>query len=433
MKVAFTTLGCRVNQYETEAMTEKFKKEGYELVPFEEYADVYVINTCTVTNIGDKKSRQMVNRARRKNEEAVIAVVGCYSQIAPEEVSKIEGVDVVLGTRNKGDIVYWVNRAREEREKIIEVNDVLKNNAFENLNISEYQDKTRAFLKIQDGCNRFCSYCLIPFARGAVCSKEPEKVISEAKELADHGFKEIILSGIHIASYGADLEGDWNLVKILQELDNIEGIERIRIGSIDPQFFTEGTIDNLSKLKKLCPHFHLSLQSGCDETLKRMNRRYTTKEYKDIVEGLRKNIKDVSITTDIIVGFPGETEEEFNTTYEFLKSIELSKMHVFKYSPRKGTKAAAMEEQVNGNIKDERSSKLIELDMKLEEQFMNKLIGKTMDVLYEQKHNGEESSYEGYTPNYIKVVSKSSCDIEGKIVRTKLTEVKKEFIIGELI
>ncbi|WML35619.1 tRNA (N(6)-L-threonylcarbamoyladenosine(37)-C(2))-methylthiotransferase MtaB [Clostridium sp. OS1-26] len=433
MKVAFTTLGCRVNQYETEAMTEKFKKEGYELVPFEEYADVYVINTCTVTNIGDKKSRQMVSRARRKNEEAVIAVVGCYSQIAPEEVSKIEGVDVVLGTRNKGDIVYWVNRAREEREKIIEVNDVLKNNVFENLNISEYQDKTRAFLKIQDGCNRFCSYCLIPFARGAVCSKEPEKVISEAKELAEHGFKEIILSGIHIASYGADLEGDWNLVKILQELDNVEGIERIRIGSIDPQFFTEGTIDNLSELKKLCPHFHLSLQSGCDETLKRMNRRYTTKEYKDIVAGLRKNIEDVSITTDIIVGFPGETEEEFNTTYEFLKSIELSKMHVFKYSPRKGTKAAVMKEQVNGNIKDERSSKLIELDMKLEDQFMNKLIGKTMDVLYEQKHNGEESSYEGYTPNYIKVVSKSSCNVEGKIVRTKLTEVRKEFIVGELI
>ncbi len=433
MKVAFTTLGCRVNQYETEAMTEKFKKEGYELVPFEEYADVYVINTCTVTNIGDKKSRQMVNRARRKNEEAVIAVVGCYSQIAPEEVSKIEGVDVVLGTRNKGDIVYWVNRAREEREKIIEVNDVLKNNVFEDLNISEYQDKKRAFLKIQDGCNRFCSYCLIPFARGAVCSKEPEKVISEAKELAEHGFKEIILSGIHIASYGADLGGDWNLVKILQELDSVEGIERIRIGSIDPQFFTEGTIDNLSELKKLCPHFHLSLQSGCDETLKRMNRRYTTKEYKDIVEGLRKNIKDVSITTDIIVGFPGETEEEFNTTYEFLKSMELSKMHVFKYSPRKGTKAAVMKEQVNGNIKDERSSKLIELDAKLEEQFMNKLIGKTMDVLYEQRYNGEESSYEGHTPNYIKVVSKSSDDIEGRIVKTKLTEVKKEFIIGELV
>ncbi len=433
MKVAFTTLGCRVNQYETEAMTEKFKREGYEVTPFEEYADVYVINTCTVTNIGDKKSRQMVSRARRKNEDAVIAVVGCYSQIAPEEVSKIEGVDVVLGTRNKGDIVYWVNRAREERQKVIEVSDVLKNDVFENLNINEYQDRTRAFLKIQDGCNRFCSYCLIPFARGAVCSKEPEKVINEVKELAAHGFKEIILSGIHIASYGVDLKGDYNLLKILEEIDKVEGIERIRIGSIDPQFFTEGVIDKLSSLKKLCPHFHLSLQSGSDETLKRMNRRYTTKEYKNIVEGLRRSIKDVSITTDIIVGFPGESEEEFNSTYEFLKDIKLSKMHIFKYSPRKGTKAAGMAEQINGKVKDERSNVLIELDRELENEFMSKFIGRTMKVLYEQKQNGSDCLYEGYTPNYIKVVSKINSNVEEKIINTKLTEVKNGVIVGEFI
>lgn len=433
MKVAFTTLGCRVNQYETEAMTEKFKREGYEVTPFEEYADVYVINTCTVTNIGDKKSRQMVSRARRKNEDAVIAVVGCYSQIAPEEVSKIEGVDVVLGTRNKGDIVYWVNRAREERQKVIEVSDVLKNDVFENLNINEYQDRTRAFLKIQDGCNRFCSYCLIPFARGAVCSKEPEKVINEVKELAAHGFKEIILSGIHIASYGVDLKGDYNLLKILEEIDKVEGIERIRIGSIDPQFFTEGVIDKLSSLKKLCPHFHLSLQSGSDETLKRMNRRYTTKEYKNIVEGLRRSIKDVSITTDIIVGFPGESEEEFNSTYEFLRDIKLSKMHIFKYSPRKGTKAAGMAEQINGKVKDERSNVLIELDRELENEFMSKFIGRTMKVLYEQKQNGSDCLYEGYTPNYIKVVSKINSNVEEKIINTKLTEVKNGVIVGEFI
>lgn len=431
MKVAFTTLGCRVNQYETEAMTEKFKREGYELVPFEEYADVYVINTCTVTNIGDKKSRQMVGRARRKNEEAIIAVVGCYSQIAPDEVSKIEGVDVVLGTRNKGDIVYWVNRAREERQKIIEVSDVLKNNVFEDLNISEYQDRTRAFLKIQDGCNRFCSYCLIPFARGAVCSKKPEKVIAEVKELSAHGFKEIILTGIHIASYGLDLSEDYNLLKMLEEIDKVEGIERIRIGSIEPQFFTKGVIEKVSSLKKFCPHFHLSLQSGSDETLKRMNRRYTTREYKTIVEELRKNIKDVSITTDIIVGFPGESEEEFNNTYEFLKDIKLSKMHIFKYSPRKGTKAAAMSEQIDGKVKDERSNKLMELDKELEYGFMNKFVGRTMDVLYEQKHNGMDCSYEGYTPNYIKVVSQNNSNIEGKIINTKLIEAKNEVIIGE--
>ncbi len=236
MKVAFSTLGCRVNVYETEAMTEKFIKQGYEIVDFNEVADVYVINTCTVTNMGDKKSRQMISRGRRQNSKAIIAVVGCYSQIAPEEVSKIDGVDVVLGTRNKGDIVYWVNRAMEEKNQVIEVKDVLRNKEFEELNIEEYRDKTRAFLKIQDGCNRFCSYCLIPFARGAVCSKKPEKIMEEVKKLSKHGFKEIILSGIDIASYGFDLEGKYNLTSILEEIDKVEGIERIRIGSIDPTF-----------------------------------------------------------------------------------------------------------------------------------------------------------------------------------------------------
>jgi len=267
MKVAFTTLGCRVNQYESEAMAEKFIREGYEVVAFDELSDVYVINTCTVTNMGDKKSRQMISRARRLNPEAIIVVVGCYSQIAPEEVSKIEGVNVVLGTRNKGDIVYWVNRSREEGKQIIQVNDVLKNKVFEELNIEEYQDRTRAFVKIQDGCNRFCSYCLIPFARGAVCSKEPEKVIEEVKKLAANGFKEIILSGIHTASYGVDLKDKVTLVDILEAVDSIEGIERVRIGSIDPTFFTEGVIEKLVTFKKLCPHFHLSLQSGSNATL----------------------------------------------------------------------------------------------------------------------------------------------------------------------
>ncbi|MBC2579248.1 tRNA (N(6)-L-threonylcarbamoyladenosine(37)-C(2))-methylthiotransferase MtaB [Clostridium sp. DJ247] len=433
MKVAFTTLGCRVNQYETEAMIEKFVREGYELSSFEDFADVYVINTCTVTNMGDKKSRQMINRARRENENSIIAVVGCYSQIAPDEISKIEGVDVILGTRNKGDIVYWVNRAREENKQIIKVEDVLKNSEFEDLNINEYQDRTRAFIKIQDGCNRFCSYCLIPFARGAVCSKEPEKVLKEVKELANNNFKEIILSGIHIASYGLDLEGEWNLVRMLEEIDKIHGIERVRIGSIDPQFFTEGVIEKISSLNKLCPHFHLSLQSGCDDTLKRMNRRYTTDEYKKIVEDLRKNIKDVSITTDIIVGFPGETDEEFNTTYEFLQHIKLSKMHVFKYSPRTGTRAAEMKDQINGKIKDERSSILIALDRQLENEFMNKFVGRNMDVLYEQKHNGLEKTYEGYTPNYIKVVCESNENIKEKIVKTSLSQVKEEFIEGTMI
>ncbi len=432
MKVAFATLGCRVNQYESEAMVEKFIREGYEVAEFHDFADVYVINTCTVTNMGDKKSRQMIGRARRINEKAIIAVVGCYAQIAPEEVASIEGVDVVLGSRNKGDIVYWVNKARQDSKQVIQVSDVLKNNVFEDLNISEYQDRTRAFVKIQDGCNRFCSYCIIPYTRGAVCSKSPEKILAEVNELARNGFKEIILSGIHIASFGLDLEGSWNLVRVLEAVDKVPGIQRVRIGSIDPTFFTEGVIDKIISFKKLCPHFHLSLQSGCDATLKRMNRHYTAQEYKTVVDNLRKNIKDVSITTDIIVGFPGETQEEFDETYDFLKDIELSKMHIFKYSERKGTKAAAMEEQVNGNIKEERSHKLIALNHILEQKHISTFCNKSMNVLYEQKSKNKPDEYEGYTDNYIKVIGKSLKDIEGEFHMTRLTECMDEYIIGEV-
>lgn len=430
MKVALYTLGCRVNSYESEAMAEKFIKEGYEVVSFDEFSDVYVINTCTVTNMGDKKSRQMIGRARRHNPEAIIAVVGCYSQIASDEIAEIEGVDVVLGSRNKGDVVYWVNRAREESKQVVEVKDVLKNNKFEQLAINEYQDKTRAFLKIQDGCNRFCSYCLIPFARGGVCSKEPEEILKEVKELSKNGFKEIILSGVHTASYGVDLEGNWDLVKILEEINKIEGIERIRIGSIDPTFFTEGVIERICNLEKMCPHFHLSLQSGCDATIRRMNRKYTAQEYKDVVENLRKHIKDVSITTDIIVGFPGESKGEFEATYEFLKDIKLSKMHIFKYSKRTGTKAAEMPFQVDGLIKEERSKKLIELNNALEVEFMEKFIGREMRVLYEEAISGKENTYVGYTENYIKVITESEEKLEGKIVPTKLVAVKQENMVG---
>jgi threonylcarbamoyladenosine tRNA methylthiotransferase MtaB len=431
MKAAFATLGCRVNMYESEAMTEKFIKEGYEIVPFNETADVYVINTCTVTNMGDKKSRQMIGRARRKNEAAIIVVVGCYSQIAPDEISNIEGVDIVLGTRNKSQIVYWVNRFKEEKNQIINVDEVLKNNKFDELNIEEYQDKTRAFLKIQDGCNRFCSYCLIPYARGAVCSKKPERVIEEVNKLAAHGFKEIILSGIHTASYGVDLDDGWNLIKILEEVNKVEGIERIRIGSIDPTFFTESVIKKISSIDKMCPHFHLSLQSGSDETLKRMNRRYTADEYREAVNNLRKYIKDVSITTDIIVGFPGETDEEFSETYEFLSEIKLSKMHIFKYSPRKGTKAAGMKNQVDGKIKDDRSHKLIQLNQKLEQKYMNKFLGRNLEVLYEQKSNDHKDYYEGYTPNYLRVLTQTSEECIGKIIKTNLKDVQDNFICGQ--
>lgn len=432
MKVALFTLGCRVNSYESEAMAEKFIKDGYEVVDFEDFADVYVINTCTVTNMGDKKSRQMISRARRKNPDAIIAVVGCYSQIASDDVAKIEGVDVVLGSRNKGEVVYWVNRTREEKKQIVEVNDVLRNKNFEELAINEYQDKTRAFLKIQDGCNKFCTYCLIPFARGAVCSKSPETILKEVKELSENGFKEIILSGVHTASYGVDLKEDWNLVRVLKEIDKVEGIERIRIGSIDPNFFTDEVIEDVSTIEKLCPHFHLSLQSGCDATLRRMNRKYTAEDYKRAVDSLRRHMRDVSITTDVIVGFPGESQEEFEATYKFLSEIKLSKMHIFKYSKREGTKAAEMPFQVDGNLKEERSKRLIDLNAKLEVEFMEKFIGREMKVLFEELHGENNNQYVGYTENYMKVVAESMEDVSGKIIKTKLLKVEGEHIIGEI-
>ena len=432
MKVAFSTLGCRVNTYESEAMAEKFVREGYEIVDFSEKADVYVINTCSVTNMGDKKSRQIIGKARRLNEEAIIAAVGCYSQIAPDEVSAIEGVDVVLGTRNKGDIVYYVNKARDEQKQQIQVAEVLKNKEFEDLSIADYKDKTRAFLKIQDGCNRFCAYCLIPYTRGAVCSKDFNKVMREIKDLASHGFKEIILSGIHTASYGVDLEEKVSVVDILEAIENIDGIERVRIGSIDPTFFTEDVVKRIVCLKKLCPQFHLSLQSGCDATLKRMNRRYSSKKYEEIVNLLRDKIKDVSITTDVIVGFPGETDEEFNETYEFLKRIKLTKTHIFKYSQRTGTKAYSMENQVDGTAKDKRSKILIELNKVNEENFTKSYIGKTLDVLFEEKYSKEENYYVGYTKNYIRVIAKADCDISSKILNVKIENAQGEIAKGTL-
>ncbi|WP_317310406.1 tRNA (N(6)-L-threonylcarbamoyladenosine(37)-C(2))-methylthiotransferase MtaB [Clostridium thermobutyricum] len=434
MKVAFATLGCRVNVYESEAMTEKFIREGYEVVDFSEKADVYVINTCSVTNMGDKKSRQIIGRARRQNNEAIIAAVGCYSQIAPKEVSSIEGVDVVLGTRNKGDIVYFVNKAKEERKPQIEVSGVLKNKKFENLKIEDYREKTRAFLKIQDGCNRFCTYCLIPYTRGAVCSKDFKVVLNEIKQLAEHGFKEIILSGIHTASYGLDLEENVTLISLLEEIENINGIERVRIGSIEPAFFTPEVVEKIKNMKKLCPQFHLSLQSGCTSTLKRMNRRYTADEYEEIVKVLRDNLKDVSITTDVIVGFPGETEEEFNETYEFLKRNKLTKTHIFKFSPRTGTKAHDMENQIDGKIKEERSKKLIALNKINEREFTKSLVGRTMDVLIEQEVKGEEGIYEGYTRNYVKVHVKGISEKEiGKIINVKILEEKGDYSIGNVV
>ncbi len=432
--VAFATLGCRVNHYETEAMAEKFIREGYEITQFENFADVYVINTCSVTNMSDKKSRQIISRARRRNKEAIIAAVGCYSQVAPDEVSKIEGVDVVLGTRNKGDIVYYVNKAKDEHRPQLMVGEVLKNKQFEELNIEEYQDKTRAFLKIQDGCNRFCAYCLIPYTRGTTCSKDPDMVLTEIKKLNEHGFKEIILSGIHTASYGVDLDGNVSLITLLEEIEKLDGIERVRIGSIEPSFFTDEVIEKIKNMKKLCPQFHLSLQSGCDATLKRMNRRYTAKEYEDAVNRIRENLKDASITTDVIVGFPGETDEEFNETYEYLKRIKLTKTHIFKFSPRKGTKAADMSNQVDGNVKEQRSKALIDLNEKNEGDFSKSLVGRELDVLIEQEVSNKAGVFEGYTRNYVKVeILIGNENVIGKIVPCKIVEACGNYVVGKIL
>lgn len=428
-KVAFYTLGCRVNQYETEAISETFIKNGYSIVNFDDAADVYVINTCTVTSISDRKSRQMIRKAKRNNPNSIIAVVGCYAQVAPDEVSNIEGVDIVAGTNEKGNIVKLVEEYKKNKKQVKIVEKFRDIKGFEDLNISEYQDRTRAFLKIQDGCDRFCSYCLIPYARGPVRSREPESIIHEVERLSKNGYREVIFSGIHVASYGRDLNGI-GLIDIIERAQNIDGIDRIRIGSVDPKFFSDNTIERISKVTKLCPHFHLSLQSGCSETLKRMNRHYTAEEYKNIVKNLRNSIKDVSVTTDVIVGFPGETDEEFETTYKFLKDIKLSKMHIFKYSSRKGTRAALMKDQVNPEVKEERSKRLIELDKVLETEFIKKFIGKDMDVLFEECSDG---IFYGYTRNYIRVGVKSIEPLRDKIKNVNIVSVNGNIAEGILI
>lgn len=431
MRVAFQTLGCRVNVYDSEAMIEMFKNDGYELVDFNESADVYVINTCTVTSMGDKKSRQYISRAKRANKDAVVAVVGCYSQVSKEDVMQIPGVDVILGSRNKSDIVFHVNRSRAERKQIVEVTDkLILNSKFEDLGVTGYEGKTRAFLKIQDGCNRFCSYCIIPYARGGLSSKNPDSVLKEIRKLAEEGFSEVILSGIHIASYGHDLPQKTDLLDLLEEIESIEGIKRVRIGSIEPMFFKNGRMDRIVRLKKLCPHFHLSLQSGSSDTLKRMNRRYSPEDFIEVVEDIRQKLEGASITTDVIVGFPGESEEEFEETYSFLDKIKLNKVHTFKYSPRKGTPAFTMKDQVGGIEKDRRSKLIMAQSDANEDAYLDSYVGKICEVLFEE---GKDSVYMGYTVNYLKVKVYSDENMQGKYVKTRIMKVLNQVLIGEIV
>lgn len=429
-KVAFHTLGCKVNQYETQAMGELFEKEGYTIVPDSDVADVYVINTCTVTNVGDKKSRQFIRRAKRNNPEAIIAVVGCYAQTAPKEVLSIEGVNIVIGTNERNKIVDAVRNCVPE-EKISLVDDIMKVKEFEEMSIADVKDKTRAFLKIQEGCNQYCSYCIIPYARGPIRSRGKLEIVEEIKGLVEKGFKEVVLTGIHVASYGKDLDEKTPLIDILKDVNKIEGLKRIRLSSLEPTLFTHEFLSELSKLEKICEHFHLSLQSGSSTVLKRMNRKYTADEYMEIVGRIRNVYPKVALTTDIIVGFPGETDEEFDTTYNFVKEIGFSEIHVFKYSPRTGTPAAKYTDQVDGLKKHYRSEKLIELGEQLKLNYRNMFIGSDKEVLFETISKEDPSYIEGYTDNYLKVLASSNDVKEGELVDIRLIELKEDYILGE--
>ncbi|MBA1337156.1 MAG: tRNA t(6)A37-methylthiotransferase [Firmicutes bacterium] len=431
--VAFFTLGCKVNQYETEGMEELFRKHGYGVTSFDEKADVYVINTCTVTHHGDSKSRQVIRRAKRRNPDALVVVVGCYVQVAPDEVMAIPGVDLVVGTAEKTRIVELVERAAESTGPVNAVKDIEEIVEFEELELEYmHEGRTRAFVKIQEGCRQFCTYCIIPYARGPLRSRDPGRIYGQVEKLVRLGYQEVVLTGIHVTSYGKDLRKNTGLIDIVKELDKIEGLKRIRLSSLEPTYLTERIIAEIARLDKVCRHFHLSLQSGCDETLKRMGRRYTTKEYRKTVDILRECIPGVAITTDIMVGFPGETDEEFNITYEFLKEISLSNMHVFKYSPRKGTPAAGYKGQIQAGVKDERSSRLIELAGKCRKIFHDGFVGQELEVLFEQESGYREGFYEGLSDNYIKVMVPGGEELKNRIRKVRLNISKEDFMEGHL-
>ena len=418
-KIAFITLGCKVNLYDTEAMAELFTEKGYEVVDFEEYADVYLINTCTVTNLGDKKSRQMIRRAKRINPNSVVVATGCYAQVASEEVAKIEGINIVIGTKNRSEIVETVENYVAENGVVNNVSDIMGEKEFEPLQISRLTNRTRAYIKIQEGCNRYCTYCIIPYARGPIRSRKPEEVIEEVKKLAENGFKEVVLTGIHVASYGLDL-GNITLADIIEKVHSVDGIERIRFSSMEPLAIDNEFVARMSKLPKVCDHYHLSLQSGCNRTLKRMNRKYNAEQYAEACERLRNAFPNVAITTDIIVGFPDETEEDFKESLAFVERMKLDKIHTFPYSPKKGTPAAKMKNQISGDVKSQRSKEMIALSDKMNIDFLNNNIGKTVPVLFEDMENG---FWQGHTTNYIKVLAKSDENLNNKIVDVKLDKI----------
>ena len=426
MKVAFHTLGCKVNSYESEAMLRLFEQAGYQEVPFKEVADVYVINTCTVTTTGDSKSRQMIRKAIRKNPQATVCVVGCYSQSAPQEIEAIEGVGVILGTQYRNQIVELAKQYQETKQMIVKVNDVMKVDTFEDLNIDRFHN-TRAYLKIQDGCNNFCTYCIIPYARGRVRSRKPESVLHQAQELVNHGYVEIVLTGIHTAGYGEDLD-HYTFSDLLKELCQIKGLKRLRISSIETSQITDEIIDLMSTSKIIVNHLHVPLQSGCDKILKRMNRKYNCQEYAAKLEKIRSLLPQIAFTTDVIVGFPDESEEDFETTYQFIKQIGFTQLHVFPYSPRKGTPAAKMKDQVDEKIKHQRVNRLIELSQELNSQFALSQIGKTLSVLFEKEEDGY---YVGHADDYLLVKVKSNEELIGQI-KDVIIDSYQDILIGRV-
>ncbi|RSL31526.1 tRNA (N(6)-L-threonylcarbamoyladenosine(37)-C(2))-methylthiotransferase MtaB [Salibacterium salarium] len=429
--VAFHTLGCKVNHYETEAIWQLFKQEGYEKTDFQKQADVYVINTCTVTNTGDKKSRQVIRRAVRKNPDAVVCVTGCYAQTSPAEVMDIPGVDIVVGTQDRSKMIGYIEQFQQEREPINGVGNIMKTRVYEELDVPEFTDRTRASLKIQEGCNNFCTFCIIPWARGLLRSRKPEDVLSQANQLVEAGYKEIVLTGIHTGGYGEDMK-DYSLPDLLKELEQVKGLKRIRISSIEASQITDEVIEVIDKSNKIVNHLHVPLQSGSNTVLKRMRRKYTTEFFAQRIDKLKKALPGLAVTSDVIVGFPGETQEEFNETYRFIADNKFSELHVFPYSKRSGTPAAKMEEQVDSEVKTERVRSLIELSNQLAKEYAAEYEGGEVDVIPEEQDT-ETGLYTGYTSNYMRVKFEGTENMIGKIVKVKITQAGYPYNIGEFV
>ncbi|KAB2493540.1 tRNA (N(6)-L-threonylcarbamoyladenosine(37)-C(2))-methylthiotransferase MtaB [Priestia endophytica] len=434
-KVAFHTLGCKVNHYETEAIWQLFQNNGYERVEYEQTSDVYVINTCTVTNTGDKKSRQVIRRAIRKNPDAVICVTGCYAQTSPAEIMAIPGVDIVVGTQDRIKMLEYIEQYKKERQPINGVTNIMRNRVYEELDVPAFTDRTRASLKIQEGCNNFCTFCIIPWARGLMRSRDPEEVIRQAQQLVDAGYKEIVLTGIHTGGYGEDMK-DYNLAALLRDLEaRVAGLKRIRISSIEASQITDEVIDVLNNSNIVVRHLHVPLQSGSNTVLKRMRRKYTMEFFGERLDRLREALPGVAITSDVIVGFPGETEEEFMETYNFIKDYNFSELHVFPYSKRTGTPAARMEDQIDEEVKNERVHRLIELSDQLAKEYASNYEGEVLEVIPEEvdKENPESGLFIGYTDNYLKVKFQATEDMIGKLVRIKITKSGYPYNEGQFL